>query len=51
MTALGDPQIQDSVRTPGPRAILLRKPFELEELHRAVVALLPHSRRAEYRVT
>jgi DNA-binding response OmpR family regulator len=50
MTALRDPRIQDSLRALGPRAMLLRKPFELDELHTAVRALLPRSPRVEDRV-
>jgi CheY-like chemotaxis protein len=41
MTALKDQQIPDQVRTLGPNAILLRKPFELDELEAAIEKLIP----------
>jgi CheY-like chemotaxis protein len=41
MTALKDEQIPAQVRALGPNAILLRKPFELDELEAAVATLIP----------
>jgi CheY-like chemotaxis protein len=41
MTALKDEQIPAQVRALGPNAILLRKPFELDELEAAVATLVP----------
>jgi CheY-like chemotaxis protein len=41
MTALKDERIQDQVRALGPNAVLLRKPFELDELEAAVAKLIP----------
>jgi CheY-like chemotaxis protein len=41
MTALKDEQIPAQVRALGPHAILLRKPFELDELEAAVATLVP----------
>jgi DNA-binding response OmpR family regulator len=39
MTALRDQRIPDLVRALGPRAVLLRKPFDLDDLEAAVTAL------------
>jgi CheY-like chemotaxis protein len=39
MTALADPQIPVQVRALGANALLLRKPFELDELETAVATL------------
>jgi CheY-like chemotaxis protein len=44
MTALGDPQIPTGVQALGSNAILLRKPFELDQLEAAVTTLLPSVR-------
>jgi len=41
MTALKDEQIPAQVRALGPSAILLRKPFQLDELEAAVATLIP----------
>jgi len=41
MTALKDEQIPDQVLALGPNAVLLRKPFELDELEAAVAKLIP----------
>jgi len=41
MTALKDERIPDQVRALGPNAVLLRKPFELDELEAAVAKLIP----------
>jgi two-component system, cell cycle response regulator CpdR len=41
MTALKDEQIPAQVRALGANAILLRKPFELDELDAAVATLIP----------
>jgi len=42
MTALTDQQIPAQVQALGPQAILLRKPFELDELEAAVAMLVSH---------
>jgi DNA-binding response OmpR family regulator len=39
MTALRDQRIPDLVRALGPRAVLLRKPFDLDEFEAAVAGL------------
>ena len=39
MTALADPHIAEQVRALGSNAVLLRKPFELDELETAVATL------------
>ena len=41
MTALKDEQIPAQVRGLGPNTVLLRKPFELDELDTAVATLVP----------
>jgi DNA-binding response OmpR family regulator len=41
MTALKDDQIPAQVRALGGNAVLLRKPFELDELDASVAALIP----------
>jgi CheY-like chemotaxis protein len=43
MTALNDEQIPAQVRALGPNAVLLRKPFDLDELEAAVAKLVPAS--------
>jgi two-component system response regulator MprA len=43
MTALNDEQIPAQVRALGPNAVLLRKPFELDDLEAAVAKLVPAS--------
>ncbi len=45
MTALADPQIPGQVRALGANAVLLRKPFELDELETAVATLATSAER------
>jgi len=42
MTALKDQHLAEQVQALGPNAVLLRKPFELDELESAVSSLVSH---------
>jgi DNA-binding response OmpR family regulator len=51
MTALRDQRIPDLVRALGPRAVLLRKPFDFDELEAAIAALTSPAQPTAHRTT